>query len=311
MVHLWTLCHWLNKILLPSTTYCLKLFKLRWVKLTCCTDFLLAFRGRRWIVGYGRYSQWRSSPGGLDCGKNRVGGGSVWQPLSPSVIKSRVCPPASTHSLHPSHQPQLFLLVPVYHLIMCALLTIVVRPFCICGGEGWGGCIGVKQWVIERERKRWMASVWGKKKWAEVVQSLNHNSVTVFWSNSTLLLSKHEIHERWCEQEAVGVDCVSEQNHRRLLLWLWSSFALCPAEALITLQHGPVQRLICTWTADVLSYTHTRVRQRTEGEHTYRAQNINLDLVILRPCWPSLDLEGKKKNCAFKQLWSVSSQHCT
>lgn len=29
----------------------------------------------------------------LDCGKNKVGGGGVWQPLSPSVIKSKSLSP--------------------------------------------------------------------------------------------------------------------------------------------------------------------------------------------------------------------------
>lgn len=75
--------------------------------------------------------------GGLIVGKTKLVAVAYGSHYLPLWLKARVCPPASVTGLRPSHRPQLFLLVPVYHLIMCALLTIVVRPVCTCWE--WGG----------------------------------------------------------------------------------------------------------------------------------------------------------------------------
>lgn len=77
--------------------------------------------------------------GGLIVGKTKLVAVAYGSHYLPLWLKARVCPPASVPGLRPSHRPQLFLLVPVYHLIMCALLTIVVRPVCTCWEREGGG----------------------------------------------------------------------------------------------------------------------------------------------------------------------------
>lgn len=109
-----------------------------------CFFFLLSFKDMRKKIGHYCHSWWRSCPGGWIVGKTKSAVAAYGSHYLPLWLKARVCPPASTPGLRPSHRPQLFLLVPVYHLIMCALLTIVVRPVCI-----WRGGLGCK-----RERKR-------------------------------------------------------------------------------------------------------------------------------------------------------------
>lgn len=101
-----------------------------WIKM----GFFLLLSGKRKQVGHFCYSQWRSCPDGWFVGKTKsVAYGSHYLPV---WLKARVCPPAIIPGLRPSHQPQLFLLLPVYYLIMCALLTIVVRPVCLWWVEG-------------------------------------------------------------------------------------------------------------------------------------------------------------------------------
>ena len=115
--------------------------------------------------GHYCHSRWRSCPGGWIVRKTKlVAYGSHYLPL---WLKARVCPPASIPGLRPSHRPQLFLLVPVYHLIMCALSTIVVRSVCIWRGEGGPGG---RETVREKETddKCEKSMKWG----AQVVSSI-------------------------------------------------------------------------------------------------------------------------------------------
>lgn len=102
-----------------------------------------------------------------DCGKNKVGGGGVWQPLSPSVIKSKSL--SSCLSYRPPAKPPTTAIspgpcVPFNHV--CAL------DYC---GQASLHMLGVRG-ERQNERKRDWCQVWEKFKEARVEVLLHYQT---------------------------------------------------------------------------------------------------------------------------------------
>lgn len=115
-----------------------------------CRYFPLGFKGKRWKrIGHCCHSQRRSWR--ADCGKNKVGGGGVWQPLSPSVIKSKSL--SSCLSSRPPAKPPTAAISPGP--------CVPFNHVCVLDYCGWASLhmLGARVgWGAEWERKRLMKS---------------------------------------------------------------------------------------------------------------------------------------------------------